>query len=68
MPRMIPPAKLLAKVAPNGMCDDCIRDRAPINARVHLQAMISDLKPPYFSRSTGECVGCNQMTEVTKHL
>ena len=68
MSRMTPPAELLMKIAPNGLCDDCIRDRVPINTRPALQAIMSELRPPHFSRSTGECAGCNQVTEVTKQL
>jgi hypothetical protein len=68
MPRAIAPAELLQSIVPSGLCDDCIRDRVPIGARLRLPALISELKPPHFERATGECAGCNKLLVVTRAL
>lgn len=59
---------LLVAVAPGALCQECIGDRVPILWSRRVAAMVEDLKPPHFERSTGECVGCRQRKPVIRHV
>lgn len=68
MPRSFQLTDFLPSIAPNALCDDCIRDRVPIRARQELPRMISELAPPGFERSTGECSACTEVRDVTRYV
>ena len=52
---------LLRDIAPGGICADCVRDRMPLNQRNYIETALSG-----FSQSAGECVGCQQQTQVVR--
>ena len=57
----------LQMLAPDGMCDGCIADRVPLSFRPPLKQLIDHLQPPQFERATGECIACQQVSEVIRH-
>jgi hypothetical protein len=68
MPRSFELTDYLPWIAPNALCDDCIRDRVPIWARAQIPRMMSELTPPNFERSMGECSACGGAHQVTRHI
>lgn len=68
MPRIFDLTELLPSVAPNALCDDCIRDRVPTWAQTELPRMMSKLPPHVFERFTGECSACFETRGVTRYV
>jgi hypothetical protein len=68
MPRRFELTEFLPAIAPNALCDDCIGDRVPIWARPELPRMMSELTPPHFERSTGECSACGGTDQVNRYV
>jgi hypothetical protein len=58
---------LLVAIAPDGLCDECIRDRMPISSRPQISRLISELKPTHFDRMEGECSACCEVQQVTSY-
>jgi len=58
--------RLLSEIAPQAICADCIRDRAPIANRRLIQIQIDDLEQTEFELIQGECVTCYRIVGVIR--
>lgn len=52
---------LIIRIAPDGMCDDCIAVAAKITPRQHANHKTRELAAsPKFRREKGPCLGCEK--------